>query len=235
MFQANGVAFCRWLISYGLRLAALTTLDSQEVKDAFGDVVNCALARGKAHAIEELCESKLLEVPNVQVPGYNAGAYGELKAAMERLKLLELPHIAMMERDQDYPINVIMQGLTLAKHIGEGAEELPDYFLKLDSSQLQVPIFVTPRDILDPFALEKEIPLQEALDAHVTRVEKKKGFKAKAILCCIGAAHLSRSDGVPVSVATVAPKDADLLKRLSEAGNAARQASSSGLRRTQSL
>ena len=72
--------------------------------------MNCALARGKSKAIEDLCESKLLEVPAAQGPGYNAGANDELVAAMERLKLLELPHIAKMERDHDYPLSVIMQG-----------------------------------------------------------------------------------------------------------------------------
>ena len=77
---------------------------------------------------------------------------------MDRLKLLELPHIGMMERDQDYPISVIMQGLTLARHQAEGAENQPNYFLNPDESQIKVPIFALPHDILAPFALEKEIP-----------------------------------------------------------------------------
>ncbi|GJU19254.1 hypothetical protein Tco_1152596 [Tanacetum coccineum] len=59
----------RWLISHGLRLAAMSTLESQEVKQSFGDVVKCALARGKAEAVEELHEKKLLTVPAAQVPG----------------------------------------------------------------------------------------------------------------------------------------------------------------------
>ena len=60
-------------------------------------------------------------------------------------------------------------------------------------------------------------------------------MKCKAILCGLGAAHIPRSDGVPVSVATVAPKDAELLKILEEAGNVACQACSSGLRRTHNI
>ncbi|GJV28799.1 hypothetical protein Tco_1385247 [Tanacetum coccineum] len=79
----------------------------------------------------------------------------ELVAAMETMKLLELPHIAQLERDQDYPIDV--------------------------------PIFACPRDILNPFALEKEIPLKESLEAHAIRLAKKKGVKGKAILCGVGA------------------------------------------------
>jgi hypothetical protein len=118
----SSIAERRWLISHGLRLAALSTLESQEVKEAFGDVVQCALAPGKAEVVEELNENKMLTVPVAQVPGYNGDAYAELVAAMEKMKLLELPHIAQLERDQDYPIGVIMEGLTLARHTAEGAE-----------------------------------------------------------------------------------------------------------------
>ncbi|GJY11779.1 hypothetical protein Tco_0381088, partial [Tanacetum coccineum] len=171
------IAERRWLISHGLRLAAMSTLESQEVRQSFGDVVKCALARGKAEAVEELHEKRLLTVPAAQVPGYNQKAYEELVAAMEAMKLLELPHIAQLERDQDYPIGVIMAGLTLARHATEGAEAQPDYFLKPDVAQLQVPIFASPRDILNPFALEKEVPLKESLEAHAIRLAKKKGVK----------------------------------------------------------
>ncbi|GJU41440.1 hypothetical protein Tco_1194397, partial [Tanacetum coccineum] len=231
----SAIAERRWLISHGLRLAAMGALESQEVKQSFGDVVKCALARGKAEAVEELHEKKLLTVPAAQVPGYNDNAYEELVAAMETMKLLELPHIAQLERDQDYPIGVIMAGLTLARHAAEGAEAQPDYFLKPDVAQLQVPIFARPRDILNPFALEKEIPLKESLEAHARRLAKKKGVKGKAILCGVGAAHIPRSDGVPVSMATVSPRDSGLLGKLEEAGGAAYRVGSSEQSRSHSI
>ncbi|GJV90843.1 hypothetical protein Tco_1538656, partial [Tanacetum coccineum] len=178
----------RWLISHGSAgLAAMSTLESQEVKQSFGDVVKCALARGT---------------------GYNDNAYEELVAAMEAMKLLELPQIAQLERDQDYPIDVIMAGLTLARHAAEGAEAQPDYFLKPDMAQLL---------------------------AHTIRLAKKKGVKGKAILCGVGAAHIPRSDGIPVSVATVSPKDSDLLGKLEEAGDAAYQLGSSEQSRCHSI
>ncbi|GKF52907.1 hypothetical protein Tco_0159817, partial [Tanacetum coccineum] len=56
---------------------------------------------------------------------------------------------------------------------------------------------VKPKGILNPFAIEKEIPLKESLEAHAIRLAKKKGVKGKAILCGVGAAHIPRSDGVP--------------------------------------
>ncbi|GJT68940.1 hypothetical protein Tco_1028226 [Tanacetum coccineum] len=128
-----------------------------------------------------------------------------------------------------------MAGLTLARHAAEGAEAQPDYYLKPDVAQLQVPIFARPRDILNPFALEKEIPLKESLEAHAIRLAKKKGVKGKAILCGVGAAHIPRSDGVPVSVATVSPKDSELLGRLEEAGDAAYRVGSSEQSRSHSI
>lgn len=51
------------MISHGLRLAAMSTLESPEVVEAFGKVMECAVARGKAQAVEELHESYLLTVP----------------------------------------------------------------------------------------------------------------------------------------------------------------------------
>ena len=212
----------------------MTTLESQEVTGAFGKAVQCALERGKAQAVEELCEKKVITVPAAEVPGYNPNAYGDLVAAMEELKHLEFPHIAQMERDQDYPISVIMQGLTLARHMAEDAESQPDYFLKPDVSQLQVPIFAEPKDILRPFALQEEIPLKKSLEKHEERALKKKGVKGKAILCGLGLAHIPRSDGVPVCVPTVAPSDVELLKRIGESEQLAHQAVSSSARRTRS-
>jgi hypothetical protein len=175
-------------------------LESPKVVEAFRNVVQCALARDKAEAMEELHKGKILTVLLAEVPGYAGDGYAKLVAAMEKMKIFELPHIAQLERDQDYPISVIMEGLTLARHIAEDAEAQPDFFLKPDESQLQVPVFARPRDMLNPFALEKEISLKASLEAHATRVSRKKGVKGKAILCGVGASHLPRSDGIPVSV-----------------------------------
>jgi hypothetical protein len=197
--------------------------------------VECAIARGKAQAVEELHESKMLTVPLAEVPGYKADAFDELVEAMEKMKVFDFPHIARLERDQDYPISVIMQGLTLSKHIAEDAEAHPNFFLKLDESQLKVPVFARPRHMLNPFALEKEISLKRCLEAHETRAAHKKGVKGKAILCGVGAAHLPRSDGIPVSIPTVSQEDSSLLRRLSEAGELASTASSSSHRRAHSI
>ena len=85
-----------------------------------------------------------------------------------------------------------MEGLTIGRHILEDSEAQPDYFLKPDASQLQVLVFVQPRHILNPFALEKEVPLKEVLEKHAERAARKKGIKGKTILCGVGAAHIPR-------------------------------------------
>ena len=213
----------------------MCTLEHPEVTAAFGKVVDCAVTHGKTLAMSKLVEDKLLTVPLTEVPGYNADSLAELVAAMGELKKLELPHIAQLERDQDNPISVIMAGLTLPRHLLDNAEEQEDFYLKPSKSQLKVPIFAQPRDILNPFRLEKEISLERSLTAHASRCAKKKGQKGKAILCGIGAAHLPRSDGVPIMVATVSQDDATLLQRLEESKEAAMAEGSSPLRRTYSI
>ena len=77
------------------------TLESQEVVEAFGNVVKCALARGKAEAMEELHEGKMLTVPLAEVPSYSGDSYPELVAVMKKMKMFEFPRIAQLERDQD--------------------------------------------------------------------------------------------------------------------------------------
>ena len=175
----------------------MTTLESQEVTGAFGKAVQCACERGKAQAVEELCEKKVISIPAAEVPGYNPDAYGDLVAVLKNLRHLEFSHIAQVERNQDHPMSVIMQGLTLARHVAEGAESLPDFYLKPDVSQLQVPIFAQPRDALNPYVLEKEVPLQEALGKHAERAAMKKGVKDRAILCGVGAGSSAAYEDVP--------------------------------------
>lgn len=225
----------RWLISNGMRLAAMCTLEHPEVTTAFRKVVECVVAHGKTLAISALAADGQLKVSPAEVPDFKADAPAELVAAMGALKKLELPHIAQLERDQDDPISVIMAGLTLPRHLQDNAEEQEDFYLKPSVSQLKVPIFAQPRDILNPFRLEKEISLQRSLNAHVSRVAAKKGRPGRAVLCGIGAAHLPRSDGVPVMVATVSQDDATLLKRLEDAKEAVLAQGSSPLRRTYSI
>ena len=85
--------FRRWLISHGLRLAAMGTLEHPEVTEAFRKVVECAVAHGKTLAISKLAGEGQLKVEPAAVPDFKADAPEELVAAMRALKNLDLPHI----------------------------------------------------------------------------------------------------------------------------------------------
>ncbi|GJY35539.1 hypothetical protein Tco_0420917 [Tanacetum coccineum] len=173
--SADYKASCHWAVkTVGEAEVKLRKLSIEYDEELYPHMLSamlsqCALARGKAEAVEELHEKKLLTVPAAQVPGYNDNAYEELVAAMETMKLLELPHIAQLERDQDYPIDVIMAGLTLARHATEGAEAQPDYFLKPDMAQLQrtSPSMESQLDVrlCAPKDSEHQGKLEEACDA----------------------------------------------------------------------
>ena len=70
-------------------------------------------------------------------------------------------------------------------------------------------MFASPRNILEPFLLEKEISLEDALAAHRRRVEKKRKESVRAIFCGAGAAHLH--SGPSVSLPAVLPTDDELV------------------------
>ncbi|GJV80586.1 hypothetical protein Tco_1516456 [Tanacetum coccineum] len=114
---------------------------------SFGDVVKCALARGKAEAVEELHERRLLTVPAAQVPGYNQKAYEELVAAMEAMKLLKELLICTVD-----------------------ARTCRNYWFYLD---------IDPRDILNPFALEKK-SVEESLEAHAIKAGEEERLAGDA-------------------------------------------------------
>ncbi|GJY47918.1 hypothetical protein Tco_0437874 [Tanacetum coccineum] len=149
-------ASCHWAVKY-----------LEGVGTSFGAVVKCALVSWvRQKAVEEkLHESRLLTVLHAQSFLYRTAGARHIVDQITPLVLL------------------LMTGLTLARHATEGAEAQPDYFLKPDVSQLQVPIFASPRDILNPFALEKEVPLKESLEAHAIRLAKKKGVKGYVSSC----------------------------------------------------
>nr|GEU29667.1 hypothetical protein [Tanacetum cinerariifolium] len=76
--------------------------------------------------------------------------------------------------------------------------------LRPSSSQLKIPVYPEVRDPKDPLAFKEEILLADAIAANVSRAEKKKKCQVVCRTHGVGFAHHARSDGVPVSVPTVA-------------------------------
>nr|GEU88695.1 hypothetical protein [Tanacetum cinerariifolium] len=67
------------------------------------------------------------------------------------------------------------------------------------------------RDPRDPWAIKGEILLEDAIAANVSRAEKKKKCRLVCRTHGVGSTHNARSDGVPVSVPTVAPQGLAIL------------------------
>nr|GEU96252.1 hypothetical protein [Tanacetum cinerariifolium] len=103
----------------------------------------------------------------------------ELRQAFANVCLRELPNALQELKDLMYPIENQLKGLKDA------------------------PMEV--RDPKDPWAVKEEMLLEEAIAANVGRAEKKKSCQVVFRTHGVGSAHHVRSDGVPVSVPTVAP------------------------------
>nr|GEX41603.1 hypothetical protein [Tanacetum cinerariifolium] len=67
------------------------------------------------------------------------------------------------------------------------------------------------RDLKDPWSFKEEILLEDAIAANVSRSKKKKKWRVVCRTHRVGSAHHARSDGVPVSVPTVASQGLAIL------------------------
>nr|GEW19320.1 hypothetical protein [Tanacetum cinerariifolium] len=81
----------------------------------------------------------------------------------------------------------------------------------LNSSQLKFPVYPEVRDPKDPWSFKEEILLEDAIAANISRAKKKKKCRVVCRTHGVGFAHHARSDGVPVSVPTVAPQGLAIL------------------------
>ncbi|GKE93024.1 hypothetical protein Tco_1574119 [Tanacetum coccineum] len=102
-------------------------------------------------------------------------------ATLQALKDLKYPLVDELEQLKDAPIDYIMASLHLESDISEDA-----------------PLEV--RDPRNPWAVRKEILLEDAIAANISRAEKKKKSKVVCRTHGVGSAHHARSDGVSVSI-----------------------------------
>ncbi|GKG42975.1 hypothetical protein Tco_0479659, partial [Tanacetum coccineum] len=73
------------------------------------------------------------------------------------------------------------------------------------SYQLKIHVYPEVRDPRDPWAFKEEMLLEDAIMANVNRAKKKKKCWVVCRTHRIGSVHHPRSDGILVSVPTVAP------------------------------
>nr|GEX12951.1 hypothetical protein [Tanacetum cinerariifolium] len=98
--------------------------------------------------------------------------------------------------------DVVSAGLAKESDIGEDAPQWI-HELRPSSSQLKIHMYLEVRDPEDLWAVKKEMLLEDAIAANISRAKKKKMCRVVCRTHGIGSAHHAKSDGIPVSVPTV--------------------------------
>nr|GEX43769.1 hypothetical protein [Tanacetum cinerariifolium] len=159
------------------------------------------MSEGLAHGIEHGNAGRGLEV----VEAYDPKANNKYLQALQKLKDLKYLIVDRLKGLKDVPMEVIMASLHLKSDFGEDSLKwIRD--LRPSTSQLKIYVYPDVRDTIDPWAVEEEMLLEETIAANVSHAEKKKRCQVVYHTHEIGSAYHARSDGVPISVPTVAPQ-----------------------------
>nr|GEX52274.1 nucleic acid-binding, OB-fold protein [Tanacetum cinerariifolium] len=155
-------------------------------------------------------ENRKAKVDLAAIEAYDPEADTKYVAALHALKNLKYPIIDQLETSKDAPIDAIMSSLFLESDYGEDA---PQWTRELcpNSSQLKIPVYPEVRNPKDPWSFKEEILLEDAIVANISRAKKKKKCRVVCRTHGVGSAHHAKSDGVPVSVPTVAPQGLAIL------------------------
>ncbi|GJZ53074.1 hypothetical protein Tco_0607959 [Tanacetum coccineum] len=166
------------------------------------------------------------------VEAYDPEADSKYVAALHDLKDLNYPLIDELEQLKDAPLDVIMASLYLDSDTGEDA---PKFIRDLcpNSSQLKILVYPEVRSPRNPWAYKEEILLEDAIAANKSHAEKKKKSRVACRTRGVGSAHHARSDGIPVSVPTIAPQGLQIL--LADAATQTEDEESPRLLRSKSL
>nr|GEX49327.1 hypothetical protein [Tanacetum cinerariifolium] len=206
----TAIAGRRWVIGHGLCLTVMRCGESTELRQVFPDVVSAGIAKGMSEGLKYGVEHGKANLDLEVIEAYDPDADTKYVAAIHALRDLKYPVVDQLESLKDAPIDVIMASLHLESDFGEDA---PQWIRELrpSSSQLKIPVYPEVRDLKDPWSFKEEILLEDAIAANVSRAEKKKKFRVVFRTHGVGFAHHARSDGVPVSVPTVAPQGLAIL------------------------
>ncbi|GKD14109.1 hypothetical protein Tco_1198516 [Tanacetum coccineum] len=198
----TAIAGRRWMIGHGLRLAVMKCAESMELRQAFADVVTAGIAKGLSDGLRDGVEHGKAGLDLASLEGHDPEADEKFTAALQALKDLKYPLVDELEQLKDAPIDCIMASLHLESDTGEDA---PPEVRSLCpcTSQLKIPVYPEVRDPRNPWAVRKEILLEDAIAANISRAEKKKKSRVVCRTHGVGSAHHARSDGVPVSVPVV--------------------------------
>ncbi|GJV56947.1 gypsy type transposase [Tanacetum coccineum] len=182
----TAIAGRRWVIGHGLCLAIIKCEESTDLRQAFVDVVSARIMKGISEGLKYRLEHGEAKLDLAAIKAYDPEAEMKYIAALTALRDLKYPLVDQLEKLRDAPIDLLMASLHLERDSGEDA---PEWIRKLrpSTSQLKIPIYP-----------EKQFR-EEGKCRVVCRTHR------------VGSAHHARSDGIPVSVPTVAPQGLAIL------------------------
>nr|GEU79641.1 hypothetical protein [Tanacetum cinerariifolium] len=199
-----------WVIGRRLRLAVMKCAESTELRQALVDIVSAGIAKGMSEGLKHGVEHRKVKLDLEAIEAYDPEAEAKYIAAIHALKNLKYPIVDQLESLKDAPMDVIIASLHLESDIEDDASQWI-HELHSSSSQLTIPVYPEARDPINPWACKEEILLPDAIAANVSRTEKKKKCQVVCRTHGVGSAHHARSDGVLVSVPTVAPQGLAIL------------------------
>ncbi|GJT40048.1 hypothetical protein Tco_0939913 [Tanacetum coccineum] len=222
----------RWVIGHGLHLAVMKCAESMELRQAFANVVFARIAKGMSEGLKYGVEHGKSGLELTAVEAYDPEADNNYVDVLHNLKDLNYPLIDELEQLKDAPLDVIIASLYLESDTGEDVpQSIRD--LRPSSSQLKIPVYPEVRNPRNPWACKDEILLGDAIAANISHAEKEK----KSWVVCrthgVGSAHHAKSDGILVSVPTVAPQGLQIL--LADAATQTEDEESQWLLRSKSL
>nr|GEZ31539.1 hypothetical protein [Tanacetum cinerariifolium] len=171
----------RWVIGHSLRLAVMKYVESIKLRHVFANVVSTRIAKGMSEGLAHGIEHGKAGRGLEVVEAYDPEANNKYLQALQELK----------DMKEDAP-----------KWIRD---------LRPSTSQLKILVYLEVRDPRDPLAVKEEMLLEEPIVANVSRAEKKKRCRVVCRTHGVGSAHHARSDGVPISMLTVAPQGLAIL------------------------
>nr|GEW86285.1 hypothetical protein [Tanacetum cinerariifolium] len=204
------IAGRRWVIGHGLRLAVMKYGESTELRQVFADVVSAGIAKGMSEGLKYGVGHGKDNLDLKAIEAYDPEANAKYVAALHALRDLKYPMVDQLESLKDAPIDVIMASLHLES---DTRDDAPQWIRELrpNSSQLKIPVYPEVRDSQDPWAFKEEILLADAIATNVSHVEKKKKCRVVCRTHRVGFAHHAKSNGVLVSVPTIAPQGLAIL------------------------
>nr|GEX28298.1 putative transposase (putative), gypsy type [Tanacetum cinerariifolium] len=206
----TAIAGRRWMIGRGLRLAVMKCNESIELRQAFADVVSAGIAKGLSEGLKHRVEHGQAKLDLEALEAYEPEAEAKYLAALHALKNLKYPLVDQLEGLKEAPMDVIMASLHLESDTGDDAPQWV-HELRPSSSQFTIPVYPEVRDPMDPWACKEEILLADAIAANVSRAEKKKKCRMVCRTHGVGSAHRAWSDGISISMLTVAPQGLAIL------------------------